>query len=187
LVAITPGSGFVGAPASVLFGVAAGTVCNFATQIKFIFGYDDALDIFASHAIGGIVGNVLTGIFAQKSVAGFDGITDIPGGWLDGNFVQLGYQLADSVAGLSYSFVMTTIILWIMHFIPGLSLRTTEEAEIIGMDDAEMGEFAYDYVGLEAEIGHSTHVDLGAVGGGREPEHRIHRTTDDSGSEEEKQ
>ena len=63
--------------------------------------------IFASHAIGGIIGNVLTGLFAQASVAGFDGITVIPGGWLDHHYIQLGYQIADSVAGLSYSFVMT--------------------------------------------------------------------------------
>ncbi|KAF8960438.1 ammonium transporter [Flammula alnicola] len=158
LVAITPASGFVGAPASVLFGVLGGTVCNFATQLKFFFGYDDALDIFATHAVGGIVGNLLTGLFAQASVAGFDGVTVIGGGWLDHHYIQLGYQLADSVAGLSYSFVVTTIILWIMHFIPGLRLRTTEEAEILGVDDAEMGEFAYDYVGLEQEIGHSVNI-----------------------------
>lgn len=85
----------------------AGTVCNFATQLKFLCHYDDALDIFASHAIGGVVGNILTGLFAQASVAGFDGTTVIPGGWLDHHYIQLGYQLADSTAGMSYSFVMT--------------------------------------------------------------------------------
>ena len=53
------------------------------------------------------MGNVLTGLFAQASVAGFDGVTDIPGGWLDHHYIQLGYQLADSVSGMSYSFVMT--------------------------------------------------------------------------------
>lgn len=112
------------AAAAVLFGVMAGTVCNFATQLKFTLGYDDTLDIFASHAIGGVVGNVslevpnvdsgltdvpklLTGLFAQASIANLDGITVIPGGWLDKNYIQLGWQLADSVTGLSYSFVMT--------------------------------------------------------------------------------
>jgi len=50
---------------------------------------------------------ILTGLFAQASIAGFDGITKIDGGWLDHHYIQLGYQLADSVAGLSYSFVMT--------------------------------------------------------------------------------
>ena len=111
------------------------------------------------------MGNLLTGIFAQSSVAAFDGVTVIPGGWLDKHYIQLAYQLADSTAGLSYSFVVTTIILWVMHFIPGLSLRTTEEAEILGVDDADMGEFAYDYVGLEQEIGHA--VEMGEV----EPAH----------------
>ena len=85
-------------------------------------------------------------------MAGFDAITDIPGGWFDHHWVQLGYQLADSTAGFGYSFAMTTIILWIMHFIPGCRLRT-DESEIIGIDDAEMGEFAYDYVAVDAELG----------------------------------
>ncbi|KAG1733371.1 ammonium transporter AmtB-like domain-containing protein [Suillus paluster] len=171
LVAITPGSGFVGSPAAVLFGFMAGTVCNFATQLKFIFKYDDTLDIFASHAIGGIVGNVLTGLFAQASVAGADGITTIPGGWLDQNYRQLGIQLADSVSGLAYSFVMTTIILWIMHYIPGLRLRCDEETEILGVDDAEMGEFAYDYVGIESELMPRSEYSAGAPGGNHEPRH----------------
>lgn len=174
LVAITPASGFVGSPAAVLYGVAAGTICNFATQLKFVFGYDDTLDIFASHAIGGIVGDLLTGLFAQASVAGFDGITVISGGWLDHNYRQLGIQAADAFAGLGYSFVMTTIILWVMHYIPGLSLRCSEEVEIIGIDDAELGEFAYDYVGVEAEL--YSRQAFGE-GGGREPDHHpeIHR------------
>jgi Amt family ammonium transporter len=152
LVAITPGSGFVGAPASVVFGVMAGTLCNFATQLKFLAGYDDSLDIFASHAVGGIVGNICTAIFAQASVAGFDGFTVIPGGWLDAHWIQLPWHLADSAAGLSYSFTMTTIILWVMHFIPGLRLGVPESTEIVGIDECEMGEFAYDYVGLEPEL-----------------------------------
>lgn len=59
-----------------------------------------------------------------------------------------------------------------MHFIPGLRLRASEEAEILGIDDAEMGEFAYDYVGLEQEIGHTTTMStVGATGGAREPDH----------------
>jgi len=171
LVAITPGSGYVGAPAAVLFGFMAGTLCNFATQLKFLLGYDDTLDIFASHGVGGIVGNLLTGLFAQASIVTFDGFsTPIPGGWLDRHFKQLGIQLADSVAGMAWSFVVTTIILWVMHYIPGLRLRASEQAEILGIDDAEMGEFAYDYVGLEQEIGHT--VDTGLpLGGNREPKH----------------
>jgi len=177
LVAITPGSGYVGSPAAVCFGVLGGTLCNFATQLKFLFRYDDALDIFAVHTIGGLVGNVLTGIFAQSSVAGFDGMTQIPGGWLDGHWVQLGWQLADSCSGFSYSLVVTTIILWVMHYIPGLSLRCNEEAEIVGIDDYDMGEFAYDYVGLEQDLGVQDveggleRERINATSGGREPRH----------------
>ncbi|KAI0037158.1 ammonium transporter [Vararia minispora EC-137] len=181
LVAITPASGFVGSPAALAYGVLGGAACNWATQLKFLLHYDDALDIFAVHSIGGIVGNVLTAFFAQASVAGADGIAVIPGGWIDHHWVQLGYQLADSTAGFSYSFVMTMIILYIMHFIPFLRLRTTEEAEIVGIDDYDMGEFAYDYVGLEQDLG-VMDVEGGlqrekenALSGGREPDHaRVH-------------
>ncbi|KAL0947810.1 hypothetical protein HGRIS_013882 [Hohenbuehelia grisea] len=153
LVAITPGSGYVGAPAAVLFGFMAGTICNFATQLKFLFGYDDTLDVFASHAIGGVVGNLLTGLFAQASIAASDGVSaPILGGWLDRHYIQLAYQLADSAAGMGYSFVMTTIILWIMHFVPGLRLRVDEDTEMIGIDDTQMGEFSYDYVDLDPDL-----------------------------------
>lgn len=63
--------------------------------------------IFATHAIGGVVGNIFTGFFAQKSIAAFDGITDIKGGWMDHHWAQVGFQLANSMAGISYSFVVT--------------------------------------------------------------------------------
>jgi ammonium transporter, Amt family len=63
--------------------------------------------IFASHTIGGIIGNICTAFFAQASVAGADGITVIPGGWIDHHWIQLGYQVADSSAGFGYSFVVT--------------------------------------------------------------------------------
>lgn len=64
LVAITPGSGFVPPWAAVVFGVVGASCCNYATKLKFVFGIDDALDIFAVHTIGGLVGNILTGFFA---------------------------------------------------------------------------------------------------------------------------
>lgn len=62
-----------------------------------------------------------------------------------------------------------------MHYIPGLSLRASEDAEILGIDDAEMGEFAYDYVGLDQEIGHPLDKFGSTPGGSREPDHN-HRT-----------
>ena len=81
-------------------------------------------------------------------IAHLDGFTEIPGGWLNHNYIQLAYQLADCVAGFSYSFAMTCIILLVMNLIPGLSLRVSAEEEMLGLDDAQLGEFAYDYVEL---------------------------------------
>lgn len=78
-------------------------------------------------------------------VAHLDGFSKIPGGWLNGHYIQLAYQLADSVSGFTYSFGGTCIILFVMNLIPGLSLRATEDAEIHGIDDAEIGEFAVSF------------------------------------------
>jgi Amt family ammonium transporter len=152
LVAITPGSGFVPPWAAVVYGVCGAAGANYATKLKFVLGIDDALDIFAEHAIGGLIGNILTGFFASNYIAHLDGFSSIPGGWVNHNWVQVGYQLADSFAGGAYSFFGTCLILFIMNLIPGLSLRATEAAEILGIDDAEIGEFAYDYVELTREV-----------------------------------
>jgi Amt family ammonium transporter len=160
LVCITPASGYVGSPAAVAFGVVGGTLCNFATQLKFLFQYDDCLDIFATHAVGGLVGNIMTAFFAQSSVASFDGSPPIKGGFLDHHYMQIVYQLAASAAGFGYSFTVTTAILWAMHFIPGLRLRCSEDVEIIGVDDGEMGEYAYDYVSIDTELGPKAHEHL---------------------------
>lgn len=127
--------------AAVPFGLCGAGFANYGTKLKFLLRIDDALDIFAVHAVGGFVGNVLTAIFSADYIAHLDGVTVIPGGWLNHHWVQLAYQLADSVSGGVYSFAMTTLILFVMNLIPGLHLRTTEEAEILGIDDAEIGEF----------------------------------------------
>lgn len=74
------------------------------------------------------------------------------GGWLDQNWKQIGFQVADSFAGGLYSFVGTCMILFILNIIPGLQLRTDEADEILGIDDAEIGEFAYDYVEVTREV-----------------------------------
>lgn len=99
-----------------------------------------------------MVGNILTAFFATNYIAHLDGVSNIKGGWLDHNWIQLPIQLADSFTGGLYSFVGTSLILFIMNMIPGLTLRATEEAEILGIDDAEIGEFAYDYVELTREV-----------------------------------
>ena len=152
LVAITPASGYVPPWAAVIFGVLGAVSCNYATKLKYLIRVDDSLDIFAEHGVGGIVGNLLTGLFAADYIAHLDGFLEISGGWLNRHYIQLAYQLADCVSGFAYSFFGTCIILFIMNFIPGLSLRASEEAEILGIDDAELGEFAYDYVEHKREI-----------------------------------
>jgi Amt family ammonium transporter len=75
-------------------------------------------------------------------IARLDGFSEIDGGWLNHNYMQLAYQLADSISGMAYSFFGSCIILFIINLIPGLKLRASEDDEIIGIDDAELGEFA---------------------------------------------
>lgn len=102
LVCITPGSGFVGAPASLIFGIGGVTCVYFGRKIKTFFKIDDAFDIFAQHGVGGFVGSLLTGIFAEKYIPALDQ-TVISGGWLDGNWIQVPYQLATACKNdLSY-------------------------------------------------------------------------------------
>ncbi|KAI5926791.1 ammonium permease [Camillea tinctor] len=152
LVAITPGSGYVPVWAAVPYGVIGASFANYATKLKFVLKIDDALDIFAVHAVGGLAGNICTGFFAADYIAHLDGVTVIEGGWLNQHWIQLAYQLADSVCGGVYSFGGTCIILFIMNWVPGLKIRASENDEILGIDDAEIGEFAYDYVELTREV-----------------------------------
>ncbi|KNA94325.1 ammonium permease [Fusarium oxysporum f. sp. lycopersici 4287] len=152
LVCITPGSGYVPPWAAVIFGVVGAAGSNYATKVKFLLGIDDALDIFAVHGIGGLIGNICTAFFATPSIAALDGYSRIKGGWVERHWAQMGYQLADSICGGLYSFVVTCIILFLMNLIPGLRLRVDSDAEVQGIDDAEIGEFAYDYVELTREV-----------------------------------
>jgi ammonium transporter, Amt family len=88
------------------------------------------------------VGNLLTGFFAADYIAALDGVTEISGGWLNRHYIQLAYQLIDSLAGFGYSFCGSCLILLIVNFIPGLHLRVSEEDEVMGIDETEIGEFA---------------------------------------------
>ncbi|KZV85063.1 ammonium transporter [Exidia glandulosa HHB12029] len=156
LVAITPGAGYVSLPAALLYGVVAGVVCNFGTGVRRVFGVDDCLEIFALHGVGGLVGNILTGLFAQQSVQSLQGplgTLSPASGWLDHHYIQLAYQLAASSAGMAWAFGVTTAILWTMHFIPGMRLRAHLRAEIFGIDRTYC-EYAYDYVETAPEPGY---------------------------------
>lgn len=153
LVAITPAAGFVPIWSCPIFGIVGGAASNFGTKLKFLFRIDEAMDVFAVHGVAGIVGNLLTGIFAASWVAELAGPDNaIDGGWIDGHFVQLGYQLAETVTGCAWSFFMTSLICFLLNLIPGLSLRVTAEEEELGLDDVQCGEFAYDYVEVTRHV-----------------------------------
>lgn len=145
LVAVTPASGYITPSTSILFGCVGALVCNFSMSFKHLLKIDDAFDVFVIHGVGGIAGNLLTGIFADKSVAAVDGQI-IDGGWLDGNWKQFGIQALDTFVGFFYSLVVTTIILFVINKIPGLSLRVDKEIEQIGLDKAELGFSMYEHV-----------------------------------------
>ncbi|KAL6879955.1 ammonium permease [Trichoderma longibrachiatum] len=152
LVAITPASGYVTPWGGLIIGIVGSICCNFATKLKFLIGVDDALDIFAVHGIGGMAGNIMTGIFGTSTIASLDGSTVPRIGWIQHHWVQLGNQLAGICAAFGWSFTLTCIILFLMNLIPGLSLRVSAEDEEVGVDDCQLGEFAYDYVELTRTV-----------------------------------
>jgi len=125
LVAITPASGFVGVTGAFVIGIAAGVICYFAsTSVKRMFGYDDSLDAFGVHCIGGIVGALLTGFFNVKDISA-----------QDSNFLV---QLGAVATTLVVSGVGSFIILKVIDMTIGL--RVTEEQEREGLDLSQHGE-----------------------------------------------
>lgn len=148
LVAATPASGFITPWASIILGVVTGICCNFGTKIKFLLRIDDSLDVFAEHAIGGMVGLIFNAFFGADYIIGLDGVNTgiITGGFINHNYKQLYIQIAYLVACTAYAFVMSAIIAKAIDMVPGLHLRASSEAELLGMDDDQHGEFAYDYV-----------------------------------------
>lgn len=106
------------------------------------------MDNLTEHGIAGMVGLVFNGFFAADYIIGLDGVSTglINGGWLNHNWKQLYIQIAYIVACTAYSFAVSAGIAFGVNLLPGLKLRTSEEAELLGMDDDQLGEFAYDYV-----------------------------------------
>ena len=132
LVAITPASGFVGPVGAICIGIAAGVVCYWGvTGLKHMFGYDDSLDAFGVHAVGGIVGALLTGVFAISEYGGTAGL-------IEGNAVQVINQAEGIVIVIVYDAIVSLIILKIIDIM--LGLRVSEEIEREGLDLALHGE-----------------------------------------------
>ncbi|KAL8799857.1 MAG: hypothetical protein Q9223_007360 [Gallowayella weberi] len=148
LVAATPASGFITPWGSVVLGVVTGIVCNYATKVKYWIRIDDSMDVFAEHGVAGMLGLIANALFGATYIIGLDGVNTgiITGGWPNHNYKQLYIQIAYIVACTGYAFVMSAILAFGINFIPGLHLRASEEAELLGMDDDQLGEFAYDYV-----------------------------------------
>jgi Amt family ammonium transporter len=125
LVAITPASGFVGPTPAVIIGLVAGVVCYIAaTSLKHAFKYDDSLDAFGVHGVGGIIGALLTGVFASKEISGMDGSVLV--------------QAKGVAVTVVYGFVLSYVILTIIDKTMGL--RVTEEQEREGLDISLHGE-----------------------------------------------
>jgi Amt family ammonium transporter len=125
LVAITPASGFVGPNASVIIGVAAGVVCFFtSSSLKRALGYDDSLDAFGVHCIGGILGALLTGALVSKEISGATGSVLL--------------QLRGVIATLVWSFVVSIVLLKLIDLVIGLRVSPEEERE--GLDITQHGE-----------------------------------------------
>jgi ammonium transporter, Amt family len=132
LVAITPASGFVGPLGSLAIGAAAGIVCYWGcTGLKHMLGYDDALDAFGVHAVGGIVGALLTGVFAIEQYGGTAGV-------LEGNPAQFINQCIGVAIVFVYDAVVSLIILVVINLVIGL--RVSPEIEREGLDIALHGE-----------------------------------------------
>jgi ammonium transporter, Amt family len=132
LVAITPASGFVGPVGALVIGIAAGVLCYWGTTgLKRMLGIDDALDAFGIHAVGGIVGALLTGVFAVEQYGGTAGL-------LEGNPAQFINQIKGVVIVFVYCAVVSFIILKVIDVIIGL--RVDEEIEREGLDFALHGE-----------------------------------------------
>ncbi|MEQ1789076.1 MAG: ammonium transporter, partial [Rickettsiales bacterium] len=127
LVAITPACGFVDVGGALVIGALAGVGCFYACRIKFKFNFDDSLDVFGVHCVGGIIGALLTGVFAVKEMGG-----------VDGSFIQFIAQCEGVAVTIIYGSIMSYIILKIINVIMGM--RVDDKVEYEGMDLTTHGE-----------------------------------------------
>ncbi|BCD85811.1 ammonium transporter [Pseudomonas solani] len=134
LVAITPAAGTVGPMGALIIGLAAGVLCFFsATSLKRKLGYDDSLDAFGVHGIGGIIGALLTGVFAAPALGGFGAVEDIAS--------QVFIQFKGVAFTVVYTAIVTFVILKVLDLVMGL--RVSEEEETVGLDLAQHNERGY--------------------------------------------
>lgn len=145
LVAITPACGWVGPMGAIVIGLAAGLVCLFAvTKLKHALGYDDSLDVFGVHCIGGILGALLTGVFNNPALGGtgvYDYVTETWG------YPGTGAALISQLWGVGVTVVWSAVVSFVLYQLIDrvIGLRVSDEAEIEGLDTAEHGERGYTY------------------------------------------
>lgn len=137
LATITPAAGYVTPSAAMVIGILAGSVCYLAIMFKNRRGWDDALDVWGVHGVGGVLGVVSLGIFATVGVnaAGADGL-------LAGNAGFFGKEVAAAAFASAYAFAFTYAMLWLINKVT--PVRTTKEEEEVGLDSALHGEVAYE-------------------------------------------
>ncbi|MDO8962175.1 MAG: ammonium transporter [Methylophilus sp.] len=143
LVAITPACGFVGPVGAIIIGLVVSPICYFfVTKVKYMLGYDDALDVFGVHAVGGIVGALLTGVFVNPALGGAGVVDYVANGVAAYDFgAQMTAQITAVVTAVVVSAVVSFIALKIVDLLIGL--RVSEESEREGLDTTEHGERAY--------------------------------------------
>jgi Amt family ammonium transporter len=162
LVAITPASGFVSPASALLIGLIAGCVCYGSVYAKSIFKYDDSLDAFGIHGVGGFLGAILTGVFASwalwNNAAANTPVQDmgtVKGAWPSGLAGQVVAQAAAAVAAAAFGFVVTFVLVKLIDVVWGFSASAETEAE--GLDVGEHGEVGFDLGGPNIEEIPETH------------------------------
>ncbi|MBA2387067.1 MAG: ammonium transporter, partial [Acidimicrobiia bacterium] len=138
LVAITPCAGFVGGMAPIYIGIIAGVVCYLALSLKQVLRLDDSLDVIAVHLVGGLVGSILLGLFADSTI---NSLVANEGTFLGGGADLLFDQIVGSAITLAYSFVASFIIAKVLDVTIGLRVDSSEEDE--GLDLSQHAEAAY--------------------------------------------
>ncbi len=135
LATITPAAGFVPLWAAIIIGISASTVAYLAVQLKNKLGWDDALDVWGVHGMGGVTGMILLGVFASSAING-------QGGLIEGNFSFFAKEAVSVIVAAAYAFVFTYIMLALINKIT--PVKVSQDAELEGIDIAIHGEKAYD-------------------------------------------
>ncbi|MDE0805717.1 MAG: ammonia channel protein, partial [Acidimicrobiales bacterium] len=144
LVAITPAAAYVGGLAGIAFGAVASVCCYFAIQLKYRFRYDDSLDVVGVHMVGGIIGGVLIGFFADSDILG--GGPEHEGLFFGGGTELLVEQVFSIVVVLAFSFIVTAALAKVLDGIMGI--RVDEADEAAGLDQSEHAESGYSFADL---------------------------------------